>query len=324
MRNCQYCGKEFNKKQVCRNKKYCSRQCFADSHFGEKVEWNGVRMRPGKMLETLKLCCAGMTPKQACQRTGAERNNTIRWLQKIPEAAELLSKHVCPTCSKDMLPPLNRMYCSKNCKERAKYARDAAAKGIKQRSVNYEGQRKALELYQGGYDSNSIAQLVNVTQRMVRYWLYHFEAAKNFPPLRRQLKNAKTADEWVEMLRNSASTTETSDIVILVCARLYGSGAAGRYIGIASEQFWREDFYDGVCVAFCNILENAVTTIEWRVDNFHLTRTFKTTGTFVWPDEKLGRSIEVTRAEFECLLSLKKSLKSRKKTQNNAGNTCVF
>ena len=136
--------------------------------------------------------------------------------------------------------------------------------------------------------------------------------------MRRQLENAKTADEWAEMLRNSASVTEKSDTVILVCARLYGSGAPGRYIGIASEQFWHEGFYEGICVAFCNVLKNAITTIEWRGENFHLTRTFKTSGAFVWPDEKLGRSIEVTRAEFEHLISLKKSVKAIIKTQDYA------
>ena len=70
-------------------------------------------------------------------------------------------------------------------------------------------------------------------------------------------------------------------------------------------------------VAFCNILKNAITTIEWRGENFHLTRTFKTSGTFVWPDEELGRSIQVTKAEFEYLISLKK-------TQKNAVNPWIY
>jgi len=309
MRKCRHCGKELNKQQAWNNKKYCSRQCYVDSRFGEKIEWNGVWMRSGKALEVLKQCCAGMMPEQACQTVGAERS-TIKRLQMIPEAAKLLLKRMCPVCGKDVPPPLNRKYCSKKCYDRVKYAREAAAKGIKRRLINYERRRKALELYQDGYDRGSIAQLVNVPRQTVKKWLYLSEAAKNFPPLRRQLENAETADEWAEILRNSASATERSDTVILVCARLHGSGSPGRYIGIAWEQFWHEDFYAGVCVAFCNILKNAVTTIEWRGYNFHLTRTFKTSGTFVWPDEKLGRSIEITRAEFEHLISLKKSLKN--------------
>ena len=320
---CPRCGKVFNKQQVWNNKKYCSEKCCFDSRFGEKVEWNGIWIRPGKTFEVLKLCRAGMTPEQACQTVGSSYN-VIRRLKNIPGAAELFPKRVCPVCGNDVPPPLKRKYCSKKCCERAKYVRDAAAKGIKRRLVDYEGRRKTLELYQQGLDRGSIAQLINVPQQRVYNWLYHSKAAKNFPPLRRQLENAKTADEWTEILRNSASATEKSDTVILACARLFGSGAPGRYIGIASEQFWHEGFCDGVCVAFCNILKNAITTIEWRGENFHLTRTFKTSGTFVWPDEKLGRSIEVTRAEFECLISLKKSHKIIEKHRIMPTNDCVF
>jgi hypothetical protein len=104
--------------------------------------------------------------------------------------------------------------------------------------------------------------------------------------------------------------SEKSDAVILVCSRLHGSGAPGRYVSIAAEQFWQKDFCDGTCVAFFNILRNAVTTIEWHGENFQMTRTFKTSGTFVWPDEKLGNSIEITRADFERLLGIKKQRKN--------------
>ena len=306
MRKCQYCGKELNKEHVRNHTKYCSAQCYADSRFGEKVELNGVWIRPGKALEVLKLCCAGMTPIEACQTAGAERD-AIKRLKMIPEAAKLLlMKRVCQVCGKDV-PPLHRKYCGKKCERKAKYAREAAAQGIKPRYVYYKNRRKAIELCQHGFGSSSIAQLLNVPQPTVEKWIYHCKTAKkNFPSLRRRLKDAKTTDEWTKILRNSACTTEKTDTVILVCARLHGSGGSGRYIGIASEQFWHEDFHDGVCVAYCSILENVITTIEWREENFYLTRTFKTSGKFVWPDEKLGRSIEVTRAEFEHLISLKK------------------
>ena len=116
MQKCQYCGKELSKQQVWNNKKYCSVKCFADSRFGEKVEWNGVWIRPGKALEVLKLCCAGMAPEQACQTAGADRS-AIRRLKRISGAAELLSKRACPVCGKDLHPPLNRKYCIKNATE---------------------------------------------------------------------------------------------------------------------------------------------------------------------------------------------------------------
>ena len=317
MQKCQRCEKELSKQQVWNHKKYCSRQCFADSYYGEKIEWNGVQIRPGKALEVLKLCYGGMPPSQACQIVGAHYS-IIGKLKTIPEAAEYLSKCACPICGKDVPPPANRKYCSDKCKRRAKYERSRTVKGIKRRFIDYENRKKALELYQCGFEYALIAQKIDVPQQKVKKWLYRSDVVKNFRPLRRQLENAKTAEEWSEILRNSKIPAQGRlDAVVLVCARLHGSGAPGRYISIAAEQIWREDFYDGVCVAFCNILKNAITTIEWRGDNFHLTRTFKTSGTFVWPNENLGRSIEITRVEFDRLISLKKQRK-------NAENTCIY
>jgi transposase-like protein len=277
-----------------------------------------VWLYPGKHLEVLKLCCSGMTPKQACETVGANYS-TLRRLREDPATSALLLKRACPVCGENVPPPLNRKYCSDKCKWTAKHEQNVVAKGIKRRFIDYEGRQKALELYQDGLDCGSIAQHLDVPKQKVKNWVHRSKVIKSaeispkittLRPLRRQLEDAQTAEEWSEILRNSEAMPELTDTVILVCARLHGSGAPGRYIGIASEQFWQEGFYDGVCVAFCNILKNAITTIEWRGENFHLTRTFKTSGTFVWPDEKLGCSIEVTRGEFERLISLKKYAKN--------------
>jgi len=324
MRKCERCGKELNKQQVWNHRKYCSRQCFAESYYGEKIEWNGVQIRPGKALEVLKLCFAGMTPKAACQAVGAHES-VVRRLMELPGAMEILSKRSCPICGGSLPMPLHRKYCSDKCNRRAKYVRQIAAEGREGRQVD-ERRDIVIDLYRRGFKPAIIVQNVGVTKNQVKRWIFRSGVRKadrmpssviTLRPLRHRLDAAKTADEWTEILRNSASATEKSDTVILVCARLHGSGAPGRYIGIATEQFWHESFYDGVCVAFCNILKNAITTIEWRGENFHLTRTFKTSGTFVWPDEQLGKSIQVTRAEFEHLISLKK-------TRRNAVNACVY
>ena len=322
MQKCQHCGKELNKKHVQSHTKYCSPQCYTDSRYGEKVEWNGLWIRPGKLLEALKLCYAGMTPERACQTVGAGRD-AIKGLKAIPEAAKFFLKRACTVCGKD-LPPLHCKYCGKKCERKAKYVREAAAQGIKPRHIYYERRRKARELHQHGVSSGSIAQLLNVPQQTVEKWLCRSRTVKKFPSLRRRLENAKTADEWTKILRNSASATERSDRIILVCAGLRGSGGPGRYIGIAYEQYWHKAFYDGVCVAFCNTLKNAITTIEWREENFYLTRTLKTYGTFVWPDEKLGMSIEIRRAEIECLISLKKTRKTVEKSSEIMSSTLVF
>ena len=315
MQKCQQCGKELNREQIWHKRKYCSRQCSVESRVKNKIEWNGVWLYPGKGLEVLKLCYAGMTPTEACQTVGAHYS-TIRRLRENPETAALLSKRTCPVCGGNVPFPLNRKYCSEKCQRKARYARNAAAKGTKPRSYNYERRQEAIELYQRGFHYALIAEMLNVPKQRAKNWIYRSDITKEFRSLRHQLENANTVDEWTETLRNSTVPAERSDTVILVCSRLHGSGAPGRYVSIAAEQFWCENFHGGTCVAFCNILKNAITTVEWRGENFHLTRTFKVSGTFVWPDEKLGKSIEVTRAEFERLICLKKQNK-------NAENTCI-
>jgi transposase-like protein len=269
-------------------------------------------MSPGKTLEVLKLCTSGMPPKQACETVGAHYSAISR-IKETPGALALFPERTCPVCGGNVPLPLNRKYCCDKCKWTAKYERDAEAKGIKRRFVDYESQEKTLHLYRQGYNCSSIAQTLGISKETAKSRIYKSGLPKEIRPLRHRLEAAKTAEEWAEILRNSETMPERSNAVILVCARLHGSGAPGRYISIASEQFWQKGFYDGVCVAFCNILKNAITTIEWRGENFHLTRTFKTSGTFVWPDEKLGGSIEVTRSEFERLISLKKQAKNSEK-----------
>jgi predicted nucleic acid-binding Zn ribbon protein len=275
MKNCLRCGKELSREQVWNKRRYCSKKCAANSRERKEVEWNGVQMYPGKYLEVLKLCCGGMPPKEAIESAGSSYSSLER-LRENPAAASLLYERVCPICGEYLPPPLQRRYCSDKCRWKASYEREARAKGINPRVIDYEGRQKAFDLYQ----------------------------------VRCRLDEAETAEEWTEILRNSDVVTETSETVILVCGFLHGSGAPGRYVSIAAEQFWQKDFCIGTCIAFCNILKNAITTIELQGDNFKMTRTFKTSGTFVWPDEKLGKSIDVTKAEFERLLTIKKHRKN--------------
>jgi len=67
----------------------------------------------------------------------------------------------------------------------------------------------------------------------------------------------------------------------------------------------------GETFAFCNKCGNVITTIAWREPIYHIEKYVKTQGTFIWPEEKLGRTIEVTKAEFEHLVYLKKSLRHK-------------
>ena len=327
MVGCKHCGVPLTQNQIRNGGKYCSRQCFVHSHYGERVEWNGVQIRPGKTLEVLKLCSAGVSLQAACQMVGAHENVLTR-LPKTPDTAALFSWRKCLFCGESLPLPLQRKYCSAKCSRSAKYDKQLAAEGRERRQIDYERHNTARDLYRRGLGLSDIARHMGVKKDLVKHWIYRFGVEKpseicqsvmSLRPTRHQLEDAQTADEWAEILRGSVRPPERSDRVILVCARLHGSGAPGRYVSIAAEQYWHEDFSGGSLVAFCNILKNAITTIEWHGELFHLTRTFKTSGTFVWPDEKLGRSIEVTRAEFDHLISLKKQSKNAEKACIHAG-----
>jgi len=311
---CQRCGKALSEEQIKKHRKYCCRVCFEQQYFGEKNEWNGIQIRPGKGLEVLKLCHAGMTPREAYQAVGTH-GSVVQRLMQIPGTDAILPKHVCAICGEELPLPLNRKYCSKQCAQTASYNKELEKQGRERRSIDARRQI-AVDLYEQGFEPSVIAEHLDVAKQKVKNWIHWGQAKKPddispevilFRPLRQQLRDVTTADEWAQILeQNAHEACAGKSIVILVCGRLHGGGAPGRYAAIAAEQFYREAFCDGIRLAFCNILRNAITTIEWRGGNFHLTRIIKPSGTFLWPDENLGRSVVVSAAAFEHLLSHKK------------------
>jgi len=313
MTECQYCGRLLKRVQIWNHGKYCSRQCFAKSHFGEKIEWNGVQIRPGKALDVLKLCNAGMKPHEACRTVGAHKN-VIRRLKLIPGAAEILANYVCLICGEKLPLPMSRKYCSKKCAQRAKYNRELAAAGKERRPID-ERREIVVDLYRRGLEPSLISSHIGVSKEKVKNWIYYSGVKKPskicpeimaIRPLRYQLDGSNTAYEWVKYLEDAVDTVDYSGVVLLVCETLFGSGAPGRYASIVTEQFISHVVDANVRVAFCNILKNAITTIEWRGENFHMTRTIKSSGTFVWPGEEKGAFVMVSAGAFEHLISYKK------------------
>jgi hypothetical protein len=118
------------------------------------------------------------------------------------------------------------------------------------------------------------------------------------------------SEEWLYALRENTNYQDASFeelTVSLVCGKYRGQSVE-KLSGIIYESL-KETLSSKKVYAFCNIGGNTITTIAWNQPIFNIAKYVKTSGTFIWPHENLGKTIEVTKAEFDCLLFLKKQEK---------------
>jgi hypothetical protein len=182
-----------------------------------------------------------------------------------------------------------------------------------------------MEMYWSGISSAAIARHFGISAGTMYSWVHDFGRQKERAEPTTQFKEkpihvwslkeyfrlAQNAEDWLKILQNSAIQDEGPNASInLVCGKLHGQ-SAGKCAAVVYERL-KEDPLNGKTYAFCNKCGNAITTISWNEPIYHIARYIKTHGTFIWPDEKLGKSIEVTRSEFEHLISLRKHKKNAK------------
>jgi predicted nucleic acid-binding Zn ribbon protein len=320
MRNktCQRCGRELTQKQCWNHCKYCSRSCSDDALYGEKIEWNGIWIRPGQTLEVLKLFEKGLSESEVYKAIDADFK-TMQRIRKTPELAIFLPKRVCLFCGKSLPEYPLRKYCSTSCQGKAQYDRERIAEGRETRRVDYVKRNRAIDLFARGLDSDSIARYLDLPVQRIKHWVYSNpinRASELCPelipllPLKHRLTRAQSATEWRNTLHDASKSFGTSGRVVLVTETLHGGGAPNRYASIVLEKL-KQNIVEGVAFAFCNVLRNAITLIEWKDNNFRLTRTLKSSGTFVWPGEHLGEFVSVTKDAFSHLLTYQKSKPSR-------------
>lgn len=315
---CQRCGRELTQVQRWNRKKYCSRDCFYDTRFGERIEWNGVWIRPGQALEVLKLYSKGLSESEARKAVGADYK-AMRRIRNTPEFAAFLPERHCLFCGKSLEQKSPQCkYCSKSCVGKAKYDRKCAADGRETRRVDQAKRNRAIDLFARGLDSGSIARYLDVPVNKIESWVYARpikRASELCPelmpllPLKHRLNRAKSAEDWKSILHDATGSYGTPGLVVLVTETLHGGGAPGRYATIALEKL-KQPVTEGASFAFCNVLRNAVTVLEWKDGNWHLSRTIKSSGTFLWPGEDLGDFVTVTQAAFSHLVSYQKNAKN--------------
>ena len=219
-----------------------------------------------------------------------------------------------------------RKYCGVTCGNKFKLR--LKKPGVQEKLWQHKPEifEAAMEMYWSGQGGAAIARHIGISVNTAYSWIHDFgEQRERAEPTvlsaatrpiikscKERLKEAHNADEWLVALRENAATSEENlgNLPIrLVCGTLHGQ-SAGKLAGVISESL-KEDPLSGKSYAFCNKCRNAVTVISWKSPVYELSRYVKVHGTFIWPDENLGRTIEVTRAEFDSLLFL--FLKKREK-----------
>jgi hypothetical protein len=220
-----------------------------------------------------------------------------------------------------MVQARTRKYCSQSCGNKAKLRKKKP--DVKEKLWQHEPEmfNRAMEMYWSGQGGAQISRRTGIPVGTIYSWIHDHGEKKERAELsvlpgvsrpaiktpKERLRTAETADEWLGVLRENALPVEDAFenmTIRLVCGVLRGQSARA-LSGVIAESL-REDPLSGQSYAFCNKGRNTITVIAWKAPVFELTKYVKVHGTFVWPTENLGTTIEITRAELRRLLFVKK------------------
>jgi len=235
---------------------------------------------------------------------------------------------VCLYCGKTlhgMCQLHKRKFCCVTCGN--KYKLRQKKPDVQEKLWVHESEvfRRAMEMYWSGIGSAAISRKLEIPVGTMYSWVHDFGSERECAEpviyvdaekphtwsLKECFRQAENAEGWLKILQNSVRSEifREDEVVRLVCGKLQGHSAA-RLSMVVFEKL-KADPLGGETFAFCNKCGNIITTISWNEPIYHISRYIKTRGTFIWPEEKLGRTIEVTKVEFEHLINLKKSLRHK-------------
>lgn len=311
---CLNCGKDITHKQLQRPHypyKYCSRSCFSDARYGKKIieEPEGaIESRNPLYLEALKLLQQGFTQSEAARRIKLNRYTLNSWIRRH-DAKTVFDNRICQYCGVSLAEThISRKYCTISCYNKAKYREKHTVYLQKHETSVFEG---SMEMYWRGIGGSEIARHFDIPIGTVLSWIHDFGGQKErIEPLKNRVRLAKTANEWLMALRENALQNNDyieDSTVHLVCGDVR-SQSVNRLTAIIYERLKAEPL-SGEVFAFCNKSRNIITTFSWQEPVFNITKHVKMHGTFIWPHEDLGVSIEITSAELEYLISFCKTNK---------------
>jgi transposase-like protein len=237
--------------------------------------------------------------------------NKITLTVKITNGGDFMSNKtgVCIYCGKSYKYPqhhTHRKYCSRSCGSKASYSRNQHEQSV------FEN---AMELHWSGEESATIARQFGIPVGTVYSWVHDFGGQKQrIEPLKHRLRKSQNAGEWLTALRESTLQSEgyEESPVVLVCEKLHGH-SVNKLSTIVFEKL-KDNPLNGKTYAFCDKCARTITTLSWNSPIFNISRYIKVSGTFIWAHENFGKSIEISRAEFEHLISLQKHKRIVEKT----------
>jgi len=216
---------------------------------------------------------------------------------------------VCLYCGKSLrglFRESHRKYCSKLCSNRVAYKKAYPNRPYKLWVHEKNTFEAVMELHWNGEESGAIARRFNIPVGTIYSWIHDFgKQRQRKEPLKSLLYRAKNAEEWLAALRESTTSETFDDMPIhLVCGTYHGQSVK-RFTNVIYERL-NDNPLNGNVYAFCNKMRNTITTFAWKPPVFNISKNIKMHGTFLWPGEELGKSIEVTKGEFERLIFLHK------------------
>ncbi len=315
LKACLKCGKELSKQQVWRNKKYCSRECFANARWGDKICFGAIETRRPLVMEAAKLCQAGFTQAASAKMLGVHPRIVSDWFKQYG-TENFLPGRVCEYCKKSlagMKQLSTRKYCSISCARKSKYARTHEMSG--RLKFNAELRARGLELYWGGLSQKSIAEHLGVAHGTVCSWIHDFGGLRECRPVseilalrspEERIINAENAEQWLGALRDlTLDRLENENTVHLICKRTVGSCGMNKLATIITDRL-RLNPMNGDVYAFCNILGFVVSTLFWDGRMFRIGKYPKTHGSFMWPKPEWAEVFTIGKLEFEELIYFQK------------------
>lgn len=336
-RECPVCGVDFKVSgRAVGRRKYCSNVC-RDKYYRDQstsdVNLTEAQLRGEKCINCdaeisqasgvkQKLYCSRKCERQFSYRTSPEQRAALRQqLYKTKEPTGRLQScrqiYVCKCCGKEFegYNYRQRVYCSRECNNKShSYAgseKQALAEEIRL-SPSSATHRAAMEMYAGGICDSEISKVLDCSISTVQGWLRTYKKRLEAPPKHRPFSepyyryiHARSAAEWIavlndEMRCNSAyNDTQVSQekTVTLICGTVYTR--TNLYALVEIVRFLEIDPLDGGLYAFCGTRREHLICLHWDGGSFQLTKRRRDYGRYVWPSEKLGKTIELTASEFE-------------------------
>jgi transcriptional regulator with XRE-family HTH domain len=162
---------------------------------------------------------------------------------------------------------------------------------------------EALKLYQTGLSQREAARRAGISQYVLTEWLRKYGKEMRPSSLKQRFQEAKTAKDWLVVLRGTAQTksTKSGSAARLICEVIYSNAGINKLVAIIGEGL-RIDPLNGELFVFCNKEYNIITTITWNGIMFNVSKFPRQHGKYPWPHERFGASITVSAFEFETLM----------------------